>query len=88
MKLSIILFLCRVRASSSNILIGYHAPSYLFSSPMDFCRAWHGRSCNGSIGLSPNFLYPNLVRDMHEENKRRADRFDTTDPDLGVERTN
>jgi hypothetical protein len=66
-KLSIISFLCRVRASSSNILIGSPAPSSFFSSPMGFCRAWRDRSCNGSIGSSHNFLYPNLVGDMHKE---------------------
>jgi hypothetical protein len=37
-KLSIISFLCHVRASSRNILKGSPAPSYLFSSPMGFCR--------------------------------------------------
>jgi hypothetical protein len=37
-KLSIILFLFHARDSSSNILIGYPALSYLFSSPMGFFR--------------------------------------------------
>jgi hypothetical protein len=36
-KLSIILFLCRVRDSSSNILIGSRTPSSFFSSPMGCC---------------------------------------------------
>jgi hypothetical protein len=66
-KLSIISFLCHVRDSSSNILIGSPAPSYLFFSPMGCCRARRSRSSNGSIGSSPNFLYPDLVGDMHEE---------------------
>jgi hypothetical protein len=66
-KLSIISFLCRARDSSRNILKGSPTPSSFFSSPMGFCRARHDRSCNGSIGLSPNFLYPDLVGDMHEE---------------------
>jgi hypothetical protein len=66
-KLSIISFLCHARASSSNILIGSPAPSSFFSSPMGCCRARRDRSCNGSIGSSPNFLYPDLVGDMHEE---------------------
>jgi hypothetical protein len=34
MKFSVISFLCCVRASSSNILIGSPAPSSFFSSPM------------------------------------------------------
>jgi hypothetical protein len=66
-KLSIILFLCRVRASSSNILIGYPSPSSFFSSAMGCFRARHDQYCNGSIDSSPNLLYPDLVRDMHEE---------------------
>lgn len=72
-KLSIILFLCCVMDSSRNILIGAPAPSYCFSSPMGFCQALCDRSGNGSIGSSPNFLYPDLVGDMHEEKwmKRR-----------------
>jgi hypothetical protein len=66
-KLSNISFLCRARASSSNILKGSHVPSSLFSSPMSCCRAWHGRFCKDSTSSSPNSLYPNLVGDMHEE---------------------
>jgi hypothetical protein len=66
-KLSIILFLCHARASSSNILKGLFSPSSFFSSPMGFYRARRNRSCNDSIGSSPNFLYPDLVRDMHKE---------------------
>jgi hypothetical protein len=66
-KLSIILFLYHARASLSNILIGSPAPSYLFSSPMGCFQARRDRSCNGSIGSSPNFLYPDLVGDMHKE---------------------
>ena len=66
-KFSIILFLCRSRASSSNILIGSPAPSSFFSSPMGCFHARCYRSCNDSIGSSPNFLYPDLVEDMHEE---------------------
>jgi hypothetical protein len=66
-KLSIILFLCRARASSSNILIGSPAPSYLFLSIIGCCRDRRDQSCNGSIGSSPNFLHPDLVEDMHEE---------------------
>jgi hypothetical protein len=66
-KLSIILFHCCVRDSSSNILIGSHASSSFFLSPMGFCWARRNLSCNGLIGSSPNFLYPNLVGDMHEE---------------------
>jgi hypothetical protein len=54
------------RDSSRNILIGYPAPSYLFFSH-GFFRAWCDQYGNGSIGSSPNFLYPNLVGDMHEE---------------------
>jgi hypothetical protein len=38
-KLSIIVFLYCTRASSSNILKGFPAPSYFFSSPMGCCRA-------------------------------------------------
>jgi hypothetical protein len=66
-KLSIILFLFRARDSSSNNLIGSLAPSTLFSYPMGCFWARHNRSCNDLIGLSPNFLYPDLVRDMHKE---------------------
>ena len=66
-KLSIISFLCHARDSSSNILIGYPTPSYLFLAPMGCCWARHDRSHNGSIGSSPNIFYPDLVRDMHEE---------------------
>jgi hypothetical protein len=58
---SIILFLCRARDSSSNILIGSPAPSSFFSSPMDFLWVHCNRYCNGLIGLSPNFLYLDLV---------------------------
>jgi hypothetical protein len=64
---SIIPFLCRTRDSSSNILKGSLAPSSFFSSPMGCCWARHDRSYKGSTGSSPNFLYPDLVGDMHEE---------------------
>jgi hypothetical protein len=67
MKLSIISFFCRVRDSSSNILIGSPSPSSFFSSPMGCCRARCDRYYNGSFGLSPNFLYPYLIEGMHEE---------------------
>jgi hypothetical protein len=66
-KLSIIMFICRARDSSSNILKGSLAPSYFFSSPMSYCRDRRDRSCKGLTGSSPNFLYPDLVGDMHEE---------------------
>jgi hypothetical protein len=66
-NLSIILFLCRMRASSRNILIRSPSSSSLFSSPIGCFRARHNRSCNDLIGSSPNFLYPDLVEDMHEE---------------------
>jgi hypothetical protein len=66
-KLSIISFLCHMRDSSANILIGSPTPSSFFSSLMGFCQARRSRSCNGLIGLSSNFLYPDLVGDMHEE---------------------
>ena len=66
-KLSTIYFLCHARASSSNILIGSPAPSSLFSSPMGCCWARRDRSCNDSIGSSPNFFYSNLIGDMHEK---------------------
>jgi hypothetical protein len=72
MKLSIILFLCHARASSNNILIGPPAPSSFFSSPMGCCQARHGRFYNGSIGSSPNFLYLDLVGDMHEEKQMKS----------------
>ena len=71
-KLSIISFLCHARDSSRNILKASPTPSYLFSSPMDFFWARRGRSCKGSIGSSPNFLYPDLVGDMHEEKKMKS----------------
>jgi hypothetical protein len=64
---SIISFLCHARDSSSNISKGSPAPSYFFSSPMGFFGAQHDRSCKGSTGSSPNFLYPDFVRDMHKE---------------------
>jgi hypothetical protein len=66
-KLSIILFLFHARDSLSNILIGYPAPSSFFSSPMGFFWVRHDRYCNGLIGSIPNFLYLDLVEDMHEE---------------------
>jgi hypothetical protein len=66
-KLSIILFLFRTRASSRNILIGSPSPSSFVSSPMGCCQARRDRSGNGSIGSRPNFLYPDLIGDMHEE---------------------
>jgi hypothetical protein len=66
-NLSIISFLCRVRASSRNILKGYPTPSSFFSSPMGCCQARCDRSCKGSTGSSPNFLYPDLVGDMNKE---------------------
>jgi hypothetical protein len=65
-KFSIILFLCHARASLSNILKGSLAPSYLFSSPMICYRVLCGRSCKGLTGLSPNFLYVDLVENMHK----------------------
>jgi hypothetical protein len=66
-KLFIISFLFRARASSSNSLKGSSTPSYFFSSPMICGRARSDLSCKGSTGSSPNFLYPDLVRDMHKE---------------------
>jgi hypothetical protein len=66
-KLSIILFLFRARDSLRKISIGSHAPLSFFSSPMCFCRDRRDRYCNELIGSSPNFLYLDLVRDMHEE---------------------
>jgi hypothetical protein len=63
-KLSIISFLCHARASLRKILIGSPSPSSLFLSPMGCCWDQCSRSCNGSIGSSPNFLYPDLVEDM------------------------
>jgi hypothetical protein len=66
-KLSIISFLYHVRDSSRNILNGYPAPLSLFFSSMGDRRVWQGRSCKGSIGSSPNCLYPDLVGDMHKE---------------------
>jgi hypothetical protein len=66
-KLSIISFLFHARDSSRKILIGSPAPSYLFLCPMGCCWVEHKRSGNGSISLIPNFLYPDLVGDMHEE---------------------
>jgi hypothetical protein len=66
-KLSMISFLCCMRDSSRKILIRSPSPSSLFSSPMGCFRSRRNRSCNGSIGSSPNFLYLDLVGDMHEE---------------------
>jgi hypothetical protein len=66
-NLSIISFLCHVGDSSSNILIGYPALSSLFSSSMGFFWVRHDRFGNCLIGLCPNFLYPDLVGDMHEQ---------------------
>jgi hypothetical protein len=66
-KLSIISFLCRARASSRNILIGSPVPSSFLSSPMGCCLDRRDRSGNGSMGSIPHFLYPDLVGDMHEE---------------------
>jgi hypothetical protein len=66
-KFSIISFLCRVRDSSSNILIGSPAPSYFFSSPWVFVGLGMTDLANDLIGSSPNFLYPDLVGDMHKE---------------------
>jgi len=64
----IILFLCHARDSSSNISKGSPAPSYFFSSPMGFFGAQNDWSFKGLTGSSPNFLYPDFVRDMHKEN--------------------
>jgi hypothetical protein len=64
-KLSIILFLCCVRASSSNILKGYLVPSSFFSP------ATRGRSgvrelwSSRETSLRPNSLYSYFVGDMH-----------------------
>jgi hypothetical protein len=66
-KFSMISFLFHVRASSRSILIGSPTPSYFFLSPMGCFQARRDRSCNGLIGSSPNFLYPDLVGDMHKE---------------------
>jgi hypothetical protein len=66
-NLSIISFLFRTRDSLRKILKGSPAPSSFFLSPIIFCRARHDRSCKGSTGSSPNFLYPDLVGDMHKE---------------------
>jgi hypothetical protein len=66
-KFSIISFLCRARDSSSNILKGSYDPSSFFSSPMGCCQDRCDRSCKSLIGSSPNFLYLDFVKDMHEE---------------------
>jgi hypothetical protein len=66
-NLSIIFFLCHARASLSKILKGYSIPSSLFLFTMGFFWAWHDRYGKGLTSSSPNFLYPNLVGDMHEE---------------------
>ena len=82
-NLSIISFLYRIRSSLNKILIGSPTPSSFFSSPMGCCQDLHNRPGNGSIGSSSNFLYPNRVGYMHEENKWRVDHSNTTDLDLG-----
>jgi hypothetical protein len=64
---SIILFFFRARDSSRNILIGYPTPSSFFLSTMGCFWARCDQSGNGSMGSSPNFLYQDLVGDMHEE---------------------
>jgi hypothetical protein len=61
-KLSIILFLCRARASSSNILKGSPAPSSFFSSPMGCCWARHNRSCKGIDWFESQLLVPRSCR--------------------------
>ena len=66
-KLSIILFLCCARDSSSNNLKGHTAPLTFLSSPKSCCQDRCNRSCKGSTGSISNFLYPDLVGDMHEE---------------------
>jgi hypothetical protein len=71
-KLSIILFLCLTRDSSSKNLKGSPAPSSFFSSPMSFFQARCDQSCKGSIGSSPNFLYLDLVEDMHKEKQMKS----------------
>jgi hypothetical protein len=66
-KISIIMFLCHMRASSSNNIIGSLAPSSLFSSAMGGHQGRRGWSCKGSNSSSPNSLYPDLVGSMHKE---------------------
>ena len=64
-KLSIISFLCRSRASSSSDLIGSLAPSFLFSFAMGGSlgrREWLSETSSRL-----NSLYPDLVGDMHWE---------------------
>jgi hypothetical protein len=66
-NLFVISFLFSARDSSRIILKGYTTPSYLFVSPMGCCQARCSRYYKGSTSSSPNFLYLDLVRDMHEE---------------------
>ena len=66
-KLSIISFLCRARASSSNILMGSPAPSSIFSSAMRGGLVRRGRPSSSWTSSRPNSLYPDLVGDMHGE---------------------
>jgi hypothetical protein len=64
-KLSIISFLYRSRASSSNILKGYHVPSYLFFPAMDgFLGMLEHFSSRETISR-PDSLYLDRVGDMH-----------------------
>jgi len=68
---SIIVFLCRARASLRKSLKGYLAPSYLFSSPMSFGSDRCSRFSKVSTVSSLNFLYPDLVEDIHKEKKMK-----------------
>jgi len=67
MKLSKILFLCRARASLSNLLMRSPAPSFVFSSAMGGGLIRRGRSSSSWTSSRPNCLYPNLFGDMHGE---------------------
>jgi hypothetical protein len=51
-------------------------------------RDLRGWSCKGSTSSSPNSLYPDLVGDMQRKTEKKADRSDTTDPDLNRNATN
>jgi hypothetical protein len=66
-KLSIISFICRAKASLSNNLKESPTLSTLISSTMRGHRDRQGQSYKGSTTSSPNSLFPEFVGDMHRE---------------------
>ena len=67
-KFSIISSLCRVRACSSNRLIGSSSSSILFSSAIEGFLGVRERLSSRETSSRPNLLYSDLVGDMHRKN--------------------